>query len=143
MRSTIFATLLGLSLSHPGNAQNGPTLNDGNHPAVANGPLQTLTVTFQLMTPAPAISSSEDMTRAMTAATQTLYDIVNHECDVLTASLKGTCRITRLVAGGNFNDVNAPGALYRPGPNVNVNASATFEIRANSPALPVGTPSPK
>lgn len=142
MRSMIAATILCLGLIQTGNAQNVPGANDGNRAAGAGGPHQTLTVTFQLTTPAPEVSASEDMTKAMTAATQTLYDIVNHECDVLVVSLKGTCRMIRLVSSGNFNGVNVPGAFYRSIPNVTVNASATFEIEANSAAAPVeNTPS--
>ena len=85
-----------------------------------------------MTTPAPNITSSEDITKAVAATNQLLFDIIDHECNVLAAALKGNCRLTRLNVGGNFNDTNFnPLMLPNRGtisPMVSANANATFEI---------------
>jgi hypothetical protein len=143
MKSAIAAVIMCMILAQPGNAQNGPlTINIGGvaRPTI---PPQTMTITFQLSLPSPGVSSSTDMTKAMTAATQDLYDIVNQECGVLAATLKGSCRLVRLSSTGNFNDANIPTFGNHPnGPVVNANATATFEIGDNAPAAAMPAPTP-
>jgi hypothetical protein len=137
----IAATIVCAILAQPANAQNVVMINNGNRVVGGNGQPQTVTVTFQLTLPAPPASSSGDMTKAMMATTQSLYEIINHECDVLIATLKGTCRLSKLSTGGNFNDANLPNYGNRPnaGPVVNANATATFEIAESVPAVPPQT----
>jgi hypothetical protein len=99
---------------------------------------QTVTINFQLTLPAPELTSSQDMTSSMAATTQSLYDIVNHECDVLTATLKGTCRLSKLNIGGNVGGQSVPNYGNR-GNVVSANANATFEI---DPPAPQAAPAP-
>jgi hypothetical protein len=147
MRLTVAATIVCVMLAQHATAQNNVVVihNGGRILAVSDKP-QTVTVTFQLTMPAPAGASSSDMTNAMAATNQSLYEIVNHECEVLTAALKGTCRLIRLNVGGNFAD--AGGNVPMPGnrgngPVVNANANATFEIEpATSDVAQPATPPP-
>lgn len=140
MRLTVTAALvcLALTLVHHAGAQSVIVSNSGNRVASAAEKPETISVTLQLALPAPAISSSADMTKAMAAASQSLYDIVNRECDVLTAVLKGSCRLARLNIGGNYNDMNANILPYynrpNPTPVVNATAAATFEIEMTTKA---------
>lgn len=120
---------------HAVGQQSGAVVNRTAPISAAAEKTQTVNVTFQLTMPAPEVSSPEDMTKAMAATTQSLYDIVNHECDVLTAVLKGTCRLGKLSINGNLNGPNAPPALGNRANFVNVNATATFEFEA-APAVP-------
>jgi hypothetical protein len=146
MRLTVAAMIVGMILANHANAQNVLMINNGNRAIGGSGQPQTVTITFNLVLPAPAVSSSEDMTKAMAATTQSLYDIVNHECDVLTAALKGDCRLSKLNIGGNFNDanLNVPNFGNRPnaGPIVNANATATFEIEMKASPAPVAAAPP-
>ena len=71
------------------------------------------------------------MTKAMTAASVSLYDIVNRQCDVLSASMKGSCRLVQLNVGGTVNVRSAP-----TGGNMTANATATFEVEAPFEASP-------
>jgi hypothetical protein len=150
MKLVVTAALMCFALTgvQHANAQNVPMINNGNRVAGAPQKPETVSVTFQLALPAPVISSSEDMTKAMAASSQSLYDIINHECDVLSAALKGSCRLIRLTVGGNYNDANAGMPPYFNRPNamsvVNATATATFEIEMKSPAAaePPAAPRP-
>jgi hypothetical protein len=140
----VAAFTLALILGHHAQAQSNVVVINGNHTIGADKP-QTLNVTFQLSVPAPDVSSSQDMTKAMASTSGALYDIVNHECDVLTAALKGTCRLVRLNIGGNYNDPNSlPNFGNRPNiaPIISASANATFEIgpQVSAPAEPTVTP---
>ena len=64
----------------------------------------------------------------MASASQSLYDIINHECEVLTATLGGACRLVQINIGGNLNSRMNNGVSA-----VNANANATFEIEAKAP----------
>lgn len=70
------------------------------------------------------------MTKTMASASQSLYDIINHECEVLTATLGGACRLVQLNVGGSLNTRMNNGV-----PTVSANANATFEIEARAPAV--------
>lgn len=134
MKSLIAATLISVCLVQPGIAQIWPGGSDAQP--------KNVTISVQLSSPAPAVSSSEDMTKAMSATTQAIYNIINHECEVLTATLAGSCRLVRLNTGSNFNDVNVPGFGVRPGPGVSANATATFEIKPTAQPTPSGAAPP-
>jgi len=146
MKFAAVIPLAGMLLAHHASAQNGVMINNGNRSPAASEKPQMVNVTVQLTLPAPDISSSADMTKAMAAANQSLYDIINHECDVLTTALKGSCRLGRLTVGSNFNDpgFNLPVLGNRPNvaPVVSANANATFEIGTKTPAAtePPATP---
>ncbi len=51
----------------------------------------------------------------MAAINQSLYDIINQECAVLTAVLKGDCKLSRLSTSGNFNDQHPAPLVNRHG----------------------------
>lgn len=137
MRLTLAATLACSILAHHAMAQNVVMSNNANHPPTAPDKPRSITVTFQITVPAPAVASPEDITKAVAASNQSLYDIINHECSVLTAALKGSCRLGRLNVSGNFNEMNFnPMAFANRGnanPMVSANASATFEIDMEHP----------
>ncbi|HTB44658.1 MAG TPA: hypothetical protein VK741_13595 [Acetobacteraceae bacterium] len=130
--------LLALTAVQPVHAQNVLMINNANRVGGAPDKPETVSITLQLALPAPAMSSAPDMTKAMADTSQSLYDIINHECDVLSAALKGGCRLTRLNIGGNYSDSNAnmPPFLNRPNGTsvVNASATATFEIDMQRPA---------
>jgi hypothetical protein len=135
---TAALVLLALTAAQPASAQTVQITGNTNRAAGTPEKPETVSVTLQLALPAPASSSSMDMTKAMAATSQSLYDIINHECDVLSTVLKGSCRLTRLNVGGNYNDpnANAPPYFNRPNgtPLVNATAMATFEIEMKPPA---------
>ena len=135
----IAASALALLLLAPAaQAQNVVMFNGSNRPAPSSGKPQTVSITFQLTLPAPDTSASAEMTKAMAATSQSLYDIINRECDVLNAVLKGDCKLSHLNIGGNFNEngyTPVPfGARPNNGPVVNATATATFEIGAKPPS---------
>jgi len=145
MRLTIAAALVSLVAAHHATAQNVVVINNANRPPVTAERLRTVTMTFQMTMPSPVMSSSEDITKAVAATNQSLLDIINHECSVLTATLKGNCRLSRLNVGGNFNETNFnPLNLPNRGtvsPAVSANANATFEINSE-PSAADAAPSP-
>ena len=150
MRPTVVVALCCSLLAHHAVAQNVVMINNGNRAAPAPDKPRTVTVTFQMSQPAPTVTSSEDITKAVAATNQSLYDIVNRECGVLTAALKGDCRLTRLTVGGNFNDMNFnPLAFANRGNTsavITANATATFEIDVEAPAAAspaAASPSPR
>jgi hypothetical protein len=147
MRLTVAATIVCMMLAQHAIAQNNVVvINGGGRIGAVSDKPQTVMVTFQLTMPAPATASSTDMTNAMAATNQSLYDIVNHECEVLAAALKGTCRLIRLNVGGNFAEAGGNPTLGNRGngPVVNANANATFEIEpaAADVARPATPPPP-
>ena len=68
MRLTVAATFACIALASHANAQNNVVvINNGNRLAAASDKPRTVTINFQLSMPAPAVSSSSDMTSAMAA----------------------------------------------------------------------------
>jgi hypothetical protein len=131
MKLAVAVTLSCLCLAWPARAQqSGTGVSVGARIAPTADKAQSVNVTFQLTMPAPELASSEAMTTAMAATTQSLYDIVNHECDVLTAVLKGACRLSRLSITANLNGPNAQPVLGNRANFVNANANATYDIDA-------------
>lgn len=146
MRLTVAVAVLCTFLAHHALAQNVLMPNNPSQPAAATDKSRTVSMTLQMSMPAPEAASSTAMTNAMEATDQALYDIINHECQILTEALKGACRLSRVSIGSNFNE---PGARPFPfpnrgisGPSVSGNVNATFEVdlppaaTANSPAPP-------
>lgn len=128
----LFATaLLGMFAVFPCYAQTVINLNANNSapPMRLGGErAQTISVNLQFTTPVPALPSTADTTKTMASASQSLYDIVNRQCEVLTAALGGACRLVQLNIGGNLNTRVNNGV-----PTVSANANATFEIEAKAP----------
>ena len=135
----LFTTvLLGMFVAVPSYSQTVINLNGGNtlQPMrLGADRAQTISITFQLSMPLSPPASTEDMTKTMAGTSQPLYDIVNHECQVLIASLGGTCRLVQLNIGGNLNNRMINGTSF-----VSANANAVYEIDAKAPPPP---PAPK
>jgi hypothetical protein len=87
-----------------------------------------ITANFQLSAPTPAAAPVADLTKTMATVSQSLYEIVNRECDVLSAVLKGECRLVQINVNSNVNDRMNNGI-----PVANANANATFEIELKAP----------
>ena len=153
MKSIYIAAVIGVVSVPCAYAQNVLMLNNGVSPlaptlnnafvdrtfSLRSGPAsraQAVTVTFNMPISVAGAASTSEWTGAMTSATETLFGIINAQCELLTKSLKGTCRPTHLQSSTNS------AALVNPGnPTVTVNATATFVIEPN-PVVPVAAPSP-
>ncbi len=96
-----------------------------------------VTLNFQLSAPPAASMSPGDLTKAMAGLSQSLYEIVDRQCDVLSAALKGECRLVQININSNINDRMNNGT-----PFVTANANATFEIDQKDPAKD-GAPPPQ
>ncbi|WP_158742920.1 hypothetical protein [Acidisphaera sp. L21] len=95
---------------------------------------QTVSINFQINYPTKPDMADGELTRSMSEASRSLYDIVDHECIVLAASLKGSCRLVQMTIGGNA------GNRATNNPVIFANVNATFEI---TPAPAVETPAAK
>ena len=95
--------------------------------------IQTLMTTFQLSRNIPTSTPQVDLTNGMARATQSLYDIINRQCEVIGLSFKGECRLVLIQINGNIGNAN-----YRSPPGgglmFNATATATFEIETKDPA---------
>jgi hypothetical protein len=118
----MIASLLAL----PAQAQNWGAWNDPTGKAVR------LTVNLQIATPVNSDASAADLTKALAQANQSLYDIIDHQCDAISAALKGDCRIVQLNVNGNINErmqqFVPPGERPNQRQMVNANANATFLV---------------
>ena len=117
------AVLLAAASVSPAQAQNCQMF--GN--ACPKGP--RISINFQLSAPPPATTSASDLTKAMGGLSQSLYEIIDRECDVLSAALKGDCRLVQVNISSNINDRMNNGV-----PFITANANATFEIEPKEPA---------
>jgi hypothetical protein len=59
---------------------------------------------FQFMTPLPAGMETSDQMKAMETVRRTLYDVAAHECDLLKAVFKGSCRLMSLNVNNSLQD---------------------------------------
>ena len=138
MRTIQAAALLGVFVTASQAAQAQTVII--NRPSNSPGGVekaQRVSVNVQLSMPAPTLTSVADWTKAIETANQSLYEIINHECDVLGAALKGGCRLVQINTGGNAgNRVNTSAGTDAL---INVNANATFEI--DPKIAPPATPS--
>ena len=91
----------------------------------------TITISYQLTVPVVSLSTTPEMTDALTGVMKTLYSIIENECAGLSKSLNGTCKVIRVTSGGNVGRNGLPASL------ASGNASATFEIE---PAPTSGRP---
>jgi hypothetical protein len=122
MRVILIAALLTTAYSAAAHAQNWRFAND------PNGKDVHVTINFQISTPVSAAGSPTDLTKALTQANQSLYDIISHECDAINAAFKGDCKIVQLNVNGNINDRQFTQPGERQQQFVNANANATFLI---------------
>jgi hypothetical protein len=88
--------------------------------------------------PIDASASMADVTKALTQANQSLGDLANRECDLLTDAFKSDCRVVQLNMGANVNDRrgmqqfnNDFGGMQR---SVNANLNATYELTSQADA---------
>ena len=113
-------------------------INNGNRPPLARlaGDNRKVNVTanFSVALPLTRDAKSTEMTKEIAAATEALFDIVNRQCDLLAASLKGTCRLIQLNTNGNIGNRGVPNNQA-----VAAGANATFEIDL-TPAAATPTP---
>jgi hypothetical protein len=83
----------------------------------------TITVNFQIRQPVPDSASPSDDTALIQAAQQQLFDLINHECDVLKQALKSDCSMKNVNTNGS-----SPNRIYNNAMVINASASATFLI---------------
>jgi hypothetical protein len=88
---------------------------------------------FQVSLPIAKNASGAELGKALSAASQPLYDLVSRQCDVLADEYKGVCRVVQLNVNASINDRRipqfvAPGERASEQQRVNANATATFEI---------------
>lgn len=108
-----------------------------NGPAARGEKSLQVSVNVQLSMPTPALTSTPEWTKAIATANQSLFEIINRECDVLGAALQGDCRMVQIHTGSNVgNRPNPGGPLTGVGASVNVNANATFEIEPKMSQTP-------
>ena len=101
----------------------------GNHDRNVDGKVERVTVGFQLSMPTPTPTSAPDWTGALQTASRSLFDAVGAECQVLSAALKGDCRLVSVSTNGNVGNRANPAEANV---NVTVNVSATYEIVAKA-----------
>ncbi len=97
---------------------------------------QKVTVNLTLSNPVSPTDMATEWSSQLGDANQSLYKIVGAECAILTAVLKGCCRLVQITTTGNINDRNNFGNPQPGTAAVNVNATATFEIEASAPPMP-------
>ncbi|HEY4927348.1 MAG TPA: hypothetical protein VII20_23315 [Roseiarcus sp.] len=107
-------------------------------PGDADGKPINITANFQMRIPIDASASMADVTKALTQANQSLGDLANRECDLLTDAFKSDCRVVQLNMGANVNDRrgmqqfnNDFGGMQR---SVNANLNATYELTSQADA---------
>jgi len=126
MRVLFAAFLMTATFAATAQAQNWRAWSD------PNGKDVKITANFQIATPVNSPASAADLTTALAQANQSLYEIINRQCDVIGAALKGNCRIVQLNVNGNINDrmqqFTPPGERSNPQQMVNANANATFVV---------------
>lgn len=126
VRVLLVAALLALGMSLPVHAQNVVVMNNAGM-RDTGGKGERISVSFQLAMPVATPASTVDWTNAMQAANNTLYAIVDQECDVLSVSLKGDCRLVQISNNGNLNGRTNTGES-----TVNMTVNATYEISPKS-----------
>lgn len=81
-----------------------------------------VTANFQLSAPPSASTATGDLTKTMAGLSASLYEIIDHECTVLGAALKGECRLVQVNINSNVNE------RMNGGPFISANGNATFEV---------------
>lgn len=88
---------------------------------------QRVTMSLTIISAMPTGAGTSELTAGFTAANQSLYSVVDHECDVLAPLLHADCRLVQMTTNGNANERanfgNPPG-----NPVISVTANATFEL---------------
>ncbi len=148
MRTIQAAALLGMlvAAAQAAQAQTIVINRPNNGPAAPSEKSQRVSVNVQLSMPTPALTSTPEWTNAIATANQSLFEIINRECDLLGAALQGECRMVQINTGSNTGNRPNPGTPFTgASASVSVNANATFEIEPKvqqSPAAPPAVVSP-
>ena len=97
-------------------------------PPVAPVPakVQRVTIALTITNATQPGTAPGEMTAGFTAANQALFNVIDHECDVLSPLLHGGCRLVQLTTNGNANERQNYGQQNNP--VIAVTANATFEI---------------
>ena len=113
-------------------------INRPNNGVAARGEKgQQVSINVQLSMQTPVLNSTPEWTKAITTANQSLFEIINRECDVLGAALQGDCRLVQINTGSNTGNRPNPGTSSTGvSASVSVNANATFEIEPKVPQSP-------
>ncbi len=106
-------------------------------PASGQGSSQTVMANFSVSQPVAANATSAELSAAMAAASQRVYDIVNRQCDVLSVAFKANCRMVQITVSAN----STSGTPVRGSPGVSAHGSASFEL-STAPAAPAGATAP-
>lgn len=138
--ASVFAALaLALVAAQAAQAQTIVINRPNNGPVAPGEKTQHVSVNVQLSMPTPALTSTPDWTKAIATANQSLFEIINRECDVLGAALQGNCHLVQINTGSNTGNRPNPGGPFAGvTTTVNVNANATFDIEpkmSQSPAV--------
>lgn len=135
--SASLALALSLAAAQAAQAQTIVINRPNNGPAARGERSQQVSVNVQLSMPTSALTSTPEWTKAIAAANQSLFEIINRECDVLGAALQGDCRLVQINTGSNAGNRPHPGSpSMGVSASVNVNANATFEIEPKVPQTP-------
>jgi hypothetical protein len=120
--SAILIMAIGASAAQAQNA--GDTGDGGAKPL-------TITANFQVRIPIDAAAPTTSVTQALAQANQALGDLASRQCDLLSESFKGSCRVVQLNMGANVNDRRIRQFNNDGGDSqrfVNANLNATFEV---------------
>jgi len=93
-----------------------------------------VSVNLSLSVPEPANLAPADWTKAVAKANESLYDLVNHECDVLRTTLKGECRLSQLNVSANMRSQQEASQPQ----TINASANASYVITPKTPAEGAG-----
>jgi hypothetical protein len=130
-RSPLAVSILFLCAS-AATAQNAKPPGDGDAKPIS------ITANFQMRIPVDASASMADVTKALTQANQSLGDLANRECDVLTQAFKSDCRVVQLNMGANVNDRRVMQQFNNDfsgsQKSVNANLNATYELTSQAEA---------
>ncbi len=104
-----------------------------------------VTANFQVWLPIDKDASGAELGKALSTASQPLYDLLSRQCDILAIEYKGECRVVQLNVGTSVNDRRipqfvAPGERGGAQQRVNANANAVFEITPASTDKPPAQP---
>src|SRR5271169_6310054 len=97
MKFFLPALLFSAAVASSAYAQNWRAWNDPNKGV-------RVTANFQIAALAGPTASAADLTAALAQVSQQFYEIVNRQCDVIAAALKGQCHVVQLNVNGNVND---------------------------------------
>lgn len=118
LTATAFA---GLLIAAQADAQTVAATGDGD---------KNISIAYHISLPTAAIPPGgwQDMTGILT---KSVYDVVNHECDIVGVALKGNCRVLKLSVGSDTTaQADASGSV------MSFSATGIYAIDSNAPIVP-------